>query len=317
MDRLEEMRAFVRVAESGSFSAAARDLGVVQSTISKAVASLESRLGVRLLNRNTTQRSLTDAGIAYLERLRGFLDLLDEVESSAQGDVVKGSIRLTAATAFSRKKLVPLLTEFMRLHPGTMVRLVIADGDSPLAAEGIDMAIRVGSLSDSGLIVRRVGTTRRVTVASPCYIEARGAPRRPQDLADHECVIYTRLRRGPRWRYDGPQGLLDIPVRGRFQTDSSQLACDAVLAGFGIGHFPSAIVFDALADGRLERLLPEYSSDALPVQVVFPDRRLIARRTRTLADFLHAKFANDPDLNDATSLTRSVPRARPTRSRQC
>ena len=297
-DRLRELELFVRLVESGSFTAAARDLGVQQPAVSKAVAAMEHRLGVRLVQRNSKRVTLTEAGAEYVEHARAVLDLYEQGTAAVRQRVgaLEGPVRLTASTAFGRLKLASAVLAFMREHARVSVKLVLHDGDLDLVKEGLDMAVRVGQLPDSALVVRRVGQSRRVTVASRAYIENRGEPKTPHDLSEHECVVYTRLRKGTNWFFRGPRGPVEIRVRGRFHTDSSEAALGAVLSGFGIGHFPFWLCADALRSGKLEELMTTFESEVLPLHLVFPERRLIARRTRALADFLEARFARDPDL---------------------
>jgi DNA-binding transcriptional LysR family regulator len=298
MDRLGQMEALVRVAEAGSFSGAARELGVGQPAVSKAIAALESRLGVRLIHRSPTGMMLTEVGMEYLERARAVIDLVDDADATArhQGGALRGTIRVTTSTAFGRLKLTGPLLAFLRAHPEVDARLVLADGDLDLAAEGIDVALRIGRLPDSTLAARRVGVSPRITVAAPAYLERHGTPRHPRDLVDHECIVYERLRRGRRWYFEGPDGPQEVTVRGRFRTDGSEAARIAIVEGFGIGHVPRWLCADALRDGSVVPLFPRHRSELLPVHAVFPERRLIARRTRLLVDALGDAFAADPDL---------------------
>jgi DNA-binding transcriptional LysR family regulator len=298
-DRLGELEIFARVVEAGSFSAAARELGIGQPAVSKAIAALEQRLGVRLLQRGPRTMTLTEVGSEYLERVRGVLDLVDDADASARRHAgeLQGRIRLTTSTAFGRLKLFDPLASFMRRHPKVAVLLRLSDADLDLVAEGLDVAIRIGQLPDSALAARRLCSTRRVTVAAPAYLEQHGTPRHPRELSRHECIVYTRLRRGPRWHFCGPDGEVEVPVRGRLVTDGSEAARAAALAGFGIGHFPAWLCADGLRRGELVELFPTHRSEMLPVHAVFPARRLIARRTRLLVDFLRDTFSADPDLD--------------------
>jgi DNA-binding transcriptional LysR family regulator len=177
------------------------------------------------------------------------------------------------------------------------VDLSLDDADIDLFATGLDLAVRIGRLPDSALAARRLGTSPRLTVAAPAYVARHGKPRHPRDLVDHDCVVYTRLRRGPRWWFTGPDGEHEIGVRGRLHTDSSEAALAAVLAGLGIGHFPAWLCADALRRRTLVALLPRHRSEALPAHALFPERRLVARRTILLVDALAESFSRDPDLS--------------------
>jgi DNA-binding transcriptional LysR family regulator len=299
MDRLGQMEVLLRVAEAGSFTAAARELGIGQPAVSKAIAALEQRLGARLLHRRPGRATLTDAGTDYVDRVRGVIDLIDEADAAARrhDTEVHGTIRVTTSAAFGRLKLVPPLLAFMRRHPGVRVELDLADADVDLFATGLDLAIRIGRLPDSALAARRLGNSPRLTVATREYLARHGKPTHPRELVDHDCVLYTRLRRGPRWWFTGPDGEHEIGVRGRLYTDSSEAARAAVLRGIGIGHFPAWLCADALRRKRLVALFPRYRSESLPVHALFPERRLVARRTVRLVDALAEAFAKDPDLS--------------------
>jgi molybdate transport repressor ModE-like protein len=299
VDRLQELEFFVRVAEGGSFTAAAKRLGVQQPTVSKAIAALEERLGARLLNRNPGGLSVTDAGAEYLEHARALLDLYEAGLSTARrhSGELEGVIHVTSSTAFGRLKLGQRILEFLNTHPKVQIHATIHDGDVDLVAEGLDVAIRIGQLGDSALVARRIGTSRRVTVATPAYLARAGVPQAPEDLTDHECIVYTHLRRGRRWYFEGPHGPMEVGATGRLQTDSSETALDAVLSGFGLGHFPSWLCAEALRTGVVREVLANFPSEAMPIHAVFPERRLITRRARSFVDYLEDSFRSDPDLS--------------------
>jgi DNA-binding transcriptional LysR family regulator len=301
MDRVDEMKAFVRVVEGESFTTAARTLGVRQPTISKAVSSLERRLGVRLLNRSSTAMSTTEAGQRYYEQAQRVLELLDDMEGTARQrtEDADGTIRLSAPASFGRLKLSTPLFAFMERHPGIQVDLLLSDGDADLVSLGLDLAIRVGRLPDSPLVGRRIAASPRLTVAAPPYLARKSSPLSPKDLTSHDCVIYTRLRRGRRWRYEGREGPVEVEVHGRFRTDSSETVREAVLAGLGIGYMPMWLISEPLREGRLVALMPEYRAESALIQVMLPQRNFVPRRTRLLVDFLVERFKTDPDLNDA------------------
>lgn len=298
MDTLRAMKVFASVVDSGSFSAAARELGVRQSTVSKAVAALEERLGVRLLQRSSAGMSLTEVGEEYLGRVRSVLDLAEDADSTARrhGSVLEGRIKIGASVAFGKRKLVAPVLDFLSQHPGLGVELLLSDADADLVTEGVDVAIRIGVLPDSALIARRIARSPRVTVASPAYLAAREEPQHPSELSQHDCVLYTRLRRGRRWVFEREGESFEVLVDGRLRTDSSEVARDAVIAGFGIGYFPLWLCSDALVGGRLKEVLPRYRPELLPVQAVFPEKRYVARRTRLLVEHLEEAFRHDADL---------------------
>jgi DNA-binding transcriptional LysR family regulator len=307
MDRVDEMKAFVRVVEGGSFTAAARSMGLRQPTISKAVQSLENRLGVRLLHRSSTAMSTTEAGQRYYEQAQRLLELLDDMECTVRQrteEAEQGTIRLSAPASFGRLKLAAPLFAFMERHPAIQVDLLLSDGDADLISLGLDLAVRVGRLPDSPLVGRRIAASPRITVAAPSYLARKGSPLSPKDLNAHDCVVYTRLRRGRCWRYEGPDGPIDVDVDGRFRTDSSETTRQAVLAGLGIGYVPMWLVSEPLRDGRLLPLLSDYRAESALIQVVLPQRNFVTRRTRLLVDFLVEVFKADPDVNDAIKCHR-------------
>lgn len=246
MDRLAGMQVFVRVVERGSFSAVAREIGTTQSAVSKQVAGLESALGARLLSRTTRSLALTDEGERYFERARRLVAEVEEAEAELRDGArhLKGWLRVAASVAFGRLRLMPLMPEFLRAHPDLRVDLRLDDGFVDLIEEGIDVAVRIGELGDSGLVARRVGTTTRHVYASPAYLRRRGgkraAPREPMDLAAHDCIVYTGLATRHQWTFTAghganqPSGTVQtVAVSGQLQCNSSEVVREAVLSGLG------------------------------------------------------------------------------------
>jgi DNA-binding transcriptional LysR family regulator len=300
MDRLAAMKTFVRVAETGSFSVAARDLSVGQPAVSKTVAQLEEALGVRLVIRSTRRLSLTEDGRRYLEAARLALEAADAAEASVGGRRAqpKGRVRLAASIAFGRLHLAPRLGRFFDRYPEVDVELRLSDGFVDLVEEGIDVAVRIGALRDPGLVARRVGMMRRVTVARPDYWDRRGRPERPEDLTEHDCIVYTGLSTADVWEFEGPSGPVSVRVAGRLRTTVSDAMREAVLAGLGVAVTPRWMWRDELRDGALETALDTFEPTPRPIQAVFPERRLVSPKVRAVVDFLADEFRLDPALSD-------------------
>ncbi len=296
MDLIEPIRTFLRVVEAGSFSAVAAERRTSQPTISRQVAALEAHLGARLLARSTRALSLTDEGQRFLEHARRVVEALGEAEAAVGRRMGRpgGTLRLSCPVVFGRLHVVPRLRRFLDRYPDIAVDLVMNDGFTDLVEEGIDLAIRVGEITDPGLVARRIGATRRVTVAAPAYLAARGSPAAPGDLVGHDCIVYTRLATANRWHFDGPAGPLVVPVRGRFQVNSSEGVREAVLIGLGIGVVPIWVMADAIASGRAVVLLEAYEPRRLPMHAVYASRRFVPARVRAMIDFLDAEFRLDP-----------------------
>lgn len=293
MDRLMWMNCFVRAVETGSFSAVARELGAGQPNVSRYIAALEQHLGVRLLQRSTRKLSLTPEGERYYGEVRRALDAIAEAEANARGeDAPQGLLRVACPTALARFKLMPLIPAFMQAWPALQLDLQIADRSVDLIEDGIDVAIRIGVLRDSSLRARRIGTARRVCVASPAYLAAHGEPDTPAALHAHDCIRYSLLATGNRWPFvDAP-----VEVTGRLRVSTPDALRSAAIDGLGIAMAPDWLFDDALRDGRLLRLLPQWPIEDLPIHALYPERRLLSRRSRTFMDFIAERFAADPHL---------------------
>lgn len=301
MDRLTSMETFVRVAEAGSFSAAARQIGVGQSAVSKMIAMLEERLGARLVTRSTRRLSLTEDGRRYLEAARVAIEAAQAADQLVGDRAVKpsGRLRVAASIAFGRLHIVPRLAQFFESYSDIDVELLLSDRFVDMIGEGVEVAIRIGTLSDPGLVARRIGSISRITVARPEYWEARGRPERPEDLTAHECLIYTELAKADLWEFQSLDGPISVKVAGRFRTNCSDAMREALLAGLGVGVTPYWMWRDELAEGRLERVLTAYEPTPRPVQAVFPERRLISPKVRAFVDFLTEQFRNEPSLSSS------------------
>lgn len=299
MDRLAAMQCFIRVAESGSFSAASRQLNVGQPAVSKTISQLEEMLGARLVLRSTRQVSLTEDGRRFLEAARNAVEAADAAEALITGrsSMPSGRIKVAASVAFARLHIVPRLGRFFARYPELDVELIVSDRFIDLVEEGIDVAIRIGELKDPGLVARRVGLMSRVTVARPDYWHRAGRPAHPSDLKDHDCLIYTGLASST-WDYTGPEGPISVKTAGRFRASSSDAMREAVLEGLGVGLTPYWFWKNELRDGLIEQVLQTFEPTRRPIQAVFPERRLVAPRVRAFVDFLVQEFRLEPGLSD-------------------
>jgi len=301
MDKLLAMQTFVRVVETGSFSAVARETNTTQSAISKQVAGLERALGVQLLARTTRSLSLTEAGDRYFEQARRLVSEVAEAEAQlrAEEQQLQGWLRIAASGAFGRLKLFPLVQRFLALHPGVRIDLRLADGFIDLVEEGVDMAVRIGELADSSMIARRIGTTRRGLIASRDYLrklpEGRTVPRRPEDLLQHSCIVYSELATRNAWSFiagpgaDAETGSVHtIRANGNLQTNASEVVRAAVLAGHGVGYAPVFLFEQELASGELTSLLSDWTVQDLPLHLVSPPHRRHSAKVRAFGDFVVA-----------------------------
>lgn len=296
MDTLEAMSVFVRVVERGSFSAVARELGTTQPTISKQISALEQRLGGRLIARSTRQLSLTDEGQRYYQQCRDILAAIDNAEHSFQTgrEAVAGPLRVASSVSFGRLQLAPRLRGFLQVHPQVSVDLQLSDQNVDLLSEGVDVAIRIGELKDSNLIARQIGLTRRLTVASPAYLAQHPGPQTPEELAQHNCLLFTLLKQVDTWSFD--DGRYSVQVRGNVHSNNSEAIREMVLSGLGISLSPSWLYREDIDAGRVVQIMPKHTPSSLPIYAVFPANRRQSARVRTFVDFLAEAFAQDPDL---------------------
>jgi len=299
MDLLSAMRLFQRVAETGGFSEVARQSGSTQPTISRTIAALEAHLGVRLLNRSSRAMTLTDDGQQFYAHIGPALAAMADAEGSVgrRRGKPSGLLRLGASVAFGRLHLAPRMPLFLERFPDVTVELVLNDAFVDLVGEGIDLAVRVGDLADPALIARRIGTTRRVTVAASAYLQRKGVPAVPADLIGHDCLIYTRLATGNRWHFSGPEGPITVDVRGRFRADNSEAVREAVVCGAGIGVIPVWMFSDEIETGRVRIILEQFEPRQLPIHAIYPSRRQLSAKVREMIDFLAAEFEHAPLLS--------------------
>ena len=287
MDRLAAMRVFITVADAGSLSAAARRVGAPLTTVSRKVMALEERVGVRLITRTTRRLALTEPGRRYLETCRRVIADLDEAEQSLVGEhgEPRGELALTAPVVFGRLHVLPVAIEFLRSFPQVDVRLLLLDRNVDLIEEGQDIAVRIGELPDSSLIATRVGAIRRIVCASPAYLDARGVPEAPEDLAQHDCITFTAEAQPDRWAFAEARGERRVPVHSRLVVNTAEAAVDAAVAGLGITRVLSYQATGRLAEGALRLLLENFSPPAMPVSLLHREARLPPAKVRSFVSF--------------------------------
>ncbi len=300
-DTLSLFQTFIRVVEAGSFTAVANERHTSQPTISRQIAALEDHLGCLLFQRTTRSLTMTDDGRVFYEHARRTIEAAAEAESvvGRRRGKPSGKLRIATAVVFGRLHIIPRLPRFMARYPDIDIDLVMNDGFADLVEEGIDLSIRVGLITDNNLIARRVGTTRRVVVATPDYFARKGTPSTPADLQHHDCVIYSRLATGENWSFVGPDGPISIPIAGRFHVNNTEGVRGAVLQGLGIGYVPAwHFVDNEIENGKLAVVLKEFEPPSQPISAVYPSRRFLALKVRAMIDFLDSEFAIDPKLSN-------------------
>ncbi len=287
MDLIAALRAFVRVTETSSFSAVARETHVSQSAVTRLVAQLEQHFEARLFHRTTRRLSLTDDGQVLLAHARHLLESADEMETvlGRQSGAPRGLVRLGTSVA-GGLFLATRLPVLLERYPGLSVELVMRDQHTDLVEERLDLAFRSGEIADASLVARRAGYLGRAVVAAPVYLERNGAPSEPADLTAHTCLIHDASAEPEIWRFAGEGDTLSVRVTGAFIANDSEAVRRAARAGHGIALLPEIQVIDDLRAGRLFRLLEDYPSQRVPVHIVYPSRRNLAPRTRVVMDFL-------------------------------
>lgn len=282
MGRLREMEMFVRVVESGSFSSAARDLKIGQPAISKTIAGLEDRLGVRLLVRSTRQLTPTEAGVAFYERALRAVTEAEEAEAAARGAGagLEGRLRISAAVTFSRLHLVPRLPTFLDAHPKLQLELVMDDRPRDLVAENIDAALRLGVLTDSSLRARKLAQSDRLVVASPAYLARKGVPKSPADLLAHEAIIYSQWTGGEEWDFRRGTAETSIRLQRRLMITAAEGVRTAVISGQGLAIGSRWMFAPELESGEVVSILNEWSLPPLDLWVIYPSGRLTSTKAR-------------------------------------
>jgi DNA-binding transcriptional LysR family regulator len=288
---------FAKVAERGSFSQAAEELGLGKTTVSKAITRLEERMRTTLLHRTTRRLSLTESGRASLERALRILTDGEAVEAEILEDaaIPRGLVRLACTGAFGIRTLAPLLPEFMTAYPEVEIDLHIADDPVDMIGDGFDMAIRLGPATDSSMRISRLVSIPLLVVASPAYFEKHGRPEHPSDLARMPTVVYSHILVGPVWTLEHPEhGRCEVRVDGRIRYNNAAAAVPLVLAGHAIAQMPEIYIRQELDDGRLVNALPGWRPPPLPANVITPPGKARPARVRVLIEFLRAHFSKEP-----------------------
>jgi len=300
MDRIEAMSVFVAAVDEGSLSAAGRRLRMPLASVSRKLADLEAHLGTRLMTRTTRQSTLTEAGRDYLAACREILDRVDEAERLAAGvhRTPRGELIVAAPIVFGRLHVLPVVAEYLEGNPDVSVRLVLSDRNANLLEEHIDVAVRIGSLPESGLIARPLGEVTRVVCASPAYLKRHGIPAAPDDLRHHHCITVEGLMSAAAWSFNGPKGTIRVPIRSRLIVNAVDAAISAALAGVGITRVLSYQVADAMARGALTRLLAEYEPAPAPVHLLYARQGRLPAKTRAFLDLAAPRLTSALDRRD-------------------
>jgi DNA-binding transcriptional LysR family regulator len=297
MDRFAVMETFICVVETGSFSAAARRLNVGQPAVSKSIAQLEDRLGVRLLLRSTRGLTPTEAGQHYYERAKHSLEEANEAELMARGagKGLSGRLRVCGAVTFARMHVVPKLQAFLDAHPDLTIDIVLDDRQIDLLEHGIDVALRMGTLADSTMTARRLAQSRRYVLATPAYLKAHGEPKTPAELTQHQAVVYNAGGSQVAWSFRRGETEVSVVVSGRIQVTAAEGVRAAVLASMGIAVASEWMFSEEIKSGEVKTLLEGWELPLIDLWAVFPTGRMMSAKARAFADFVEAM------LNDTAS----------------
>jgi len=303
-DRYNEMAVFTRVATLGSFSAAARELDLTPSAVSKLISRLEDRLAVRLFQRTTRSLRLTDEGSLFLESCRAILLDIEqaELEVAALQSRVTGTLNVTAISAFARTQLCKLMPEFMARHPELRVELSLTERQVDLVSENIDLAILISEeVLDQSLISRKLATNKRIICASPDYIKRFGKPDKPEDLLKHNCLTHSSIHYFNDWQFRDGNEIKVMSITGNFRTNSASALHEAVKAGIGIARIATFVTQPSLDSGELVPLLTEHTHDSSNILAIYPHRRHLSTRVRAFIDFLIEKFTPNPPWDNSST----------------
>jgi DNA-binding transcriptional LysR family regulator len=288
-DRLNQLSLFVRTVETGSFSKAAREFGLSQPSVSRAVAALEARLGVTLLQRTTRRLTTTDVGQALALSAREGLAAIDDAENEARGaDRLSGVLRVSLPVAYGVRQIIPRLPGFLALQPELKIELMMSDRYDDLVAEGVDLALRLGNQPDSAFLTRKLATTDRIVVASPEYLQRRGVPTELDELGDHDCLGGPVDAAREVWSFRHGEKREDVAIDVRVRTGSGSGVIACAVAGLGIAVASTWMCGDELEDGRLVRILAHYTLEPIDAYVVFSSGRQPSRKARAFSDYLSA-----------------------------
>ena len=296
MDTLNGFTVFTKVVESGGFSAAARELNMSKSAVSKHIAKLEDHLGVRLLNRTTRKLSPTEVGATFYERARRIVQDVEETERavSALHAEPRGTLRINVPMSFGILHIAPALPDFLSRYPDIKVDMVLNDRVVDLLDEGFDVAIRIARMPDSTLITRKLAPFRQALCATPAYWREHGIPTCPSQLKDHNCLIYSYLLSGNEWAFRGPEGKISVKVSGNIHANSGEALRAAALKGAGVLLSPAFIVKEELISGDLQAVLTEFCETDLAIYAVYPHNRYLSAKVRAFVDFFAKGCGSEP-----------------------
>lgn len=296
MDKLYAMNAFVKVVALGSYAEAGRSLGITRSAVSKAVMELEHLLGARLLDRTTRRVSATEAGLAYYERCIDILARVDETEMqvSRLHDEPRGVLRINAPMSFGALYLGPAIADFMAGYSDLKIELTLNDRFIDPLEEGVDVTVRIGALRDSSLIARRLSPARRVLVAAPAYLKRHGMPKKPEDLAQHRCLVYGHSTTLQRWELTEGGQPIHVPVNSVLCSNNGDVLKAAAIRGQGITTLPTFLVGPEIKAKHLRLVLPDHPPTDLGIYALYAPNRYLAAKTRLLIDFLVDRFGDKP-----------------------
>jgi DNA-binding transcriptional LysR family regulator len=301
MDKFQSLQLFVRVVENGSFTLTAKEASLSQATVSKQVSELERELKAKLLSRTTRKLHLTEAGEKFYQNAK----LILEQYSHAVGEVRNlkqqpaGTLRLASSIIFGRKYITPMLPRFMERYPDIVIEHYLSDSLTDLVQEGIDLSIRIGEMKDSSYQARRIGLTKRVTVASKAFVNRHGMPAHPRDLEKLPCLIYLGSSNPYEWKYFDKSGeAIVVKVDGPYRVNVSEAMREAILAGIGIFQAPIWLLGEELDTGKFVRLLTDYDTRGIPISAVMPESNYVPQKTRAMINFLAEEFKSNPWLSD-------------------
>lgn len=295
MDRLDGMRLFVRVAELGSFAAAAQQMNVARSVVTRQIAALEAHLGTKLLARSTRRLSLTSAGTSYLEKCREILSLVEAAEAGLSEDrqTPRGHLRITLPFSFGIRQLMPMFCDFMTDNPDISIELEFNDRRVNLIEGGFDLAIRIANRLDPGDVARKIGSSKGLIAAAPDYLKRHGRPKHPKELIGHECFGYLLAPRSS-WSFIIDGETQWFPVNGRLKANSGDALLEAAVRGLGITRAPTFIAEQAVREGELEVLLPRFPTPEFGIYAVFASNRYVPHRVRAVVEYLAARIGPRP-----------------------
>lgn len=297
MDRAAQMTAFVRTVETGGFTAAARQLGLTPSALSKLVTRLEDRLGARLVQRTTRRMKVTAEGESFYMRARAILKAMDDAETEVieAGGRPRGLLRLHCGSAFGIHQLNPVIPRFQAQYPEVELDITVNDQESIALDDRYDLAIRIGRLDESSMVARQICTMQRLICASPRYLALHGVPATPDELQQHNCLWVSSLPALRRWPFDTEQGIKIVPVRGNVVANSAETVMQLAIAGVGITRMADVMVGEAITAGKLVPILQQWNHvEPIPLYATYPSGRNLSPKVRAMVDFLVAEFSSAP-----------------------